>query len=184
MPVLALRDNPPSRFPEQSILDSQKTWWIAKVKSRQEKALARDLLDREMEYYIPYYTKTLSRTDSAAPRKSLLPLFPSYVPFACEKDPWQLLKLGRISTILPVHAQMKFKTELNGIYMAYEKGISIVPAPVQKYDIGQEVRVVAGPLSGITGKFVRMNNAEFLLVAVEGLGGACVAIDARNVIPD
>jgi transcription antitermination factor NusG len=184
MPVLSLNDNPQSRFPDQSIVDSKRIWWIAKVKPRQEKALARDLLERGVEYYLPYFVKASPRSDSRALRKSLHPLFPSYVPFACEKDPWFLLQLNRISTILPVNAQKKFKLELNQIYLAYGKNVHVFPVPEQKFNIGEQVRVVTGPLRGVCGRVAKIKGGDFLLLRVEGLGEACVSIDSRNVEPE
>ncbi|MFP4418668.1 MAG: transcription termination/antitermination NusG family protein [Chitinispirillaceae bacterium] len=181
MPILSLNDNPPSRYPNQDILDSSQTWWIAKVKPRMEKALAKDLLDRGVEYYLPYYENVTRRTDCRALRKSLLPLFPSYVPFACEKEPWQLLQLNSISTILPITAQKRFKQELNQIYFAYEKNIPIRPPKEREYLIGERVRVVAGPLCGLCGCIINLKGNDCLLLRVEGLGEACVSIDSLNV---
>jgi transcription antitermination factor NusG len=181
MPILSMSDNPPSRYPDQNILDSKQTWWIAKVKPRMEKALARDLLERGVEYYLPYYVNETSRTDSRALRKSLLPLFPSYVPFACEKEPWQLLQLNRICTILPIPAQKRFKHELNQIYSAYEKNIPLLPPSGREYKIGENVRVVTGPLRGLQGCIVSLKGNDYLLLRVNGLGEACVSIDSRNV---
>jgi transcription antitermination factor NusG len=181
MPIYSLSDNPPSRYPDQNILDSKQTWWIAKVKPRMEKALAKDLLERNIEYFLPYYTSMAKRTDSRALRKTLLPLFPSYVPFACEKEPWHLLQLNRISTILPITAQKKFKQELNQIYLAYEKNIPVRPPKEREYVIGEKVRVVAGPLCGLCGSIINIKGNDYLLMRVEGLGEACVSIDSRNV---
>lgn len=181
MPVLSMSDNPPSRYPDQNILDSKRTWWIAKVKPRMEKALARDLLDRGVEYYLPYYVNETRRTDSRALRKSLRPLFPSYVPFACEKEPWHLLQLNRISTILPITAQKRFMQELNQIYFAYEKKIPLRPPTEREYVIGEKVRVVAGSLRGLCGSIINLKGSDYLLLRVEGLGEACVSIDSRNV---
>jgi hypothetical protein len=181
MPVLALRDTPPSRYPDKAIVDSKHTWWIAKTKPRQEKALANDLLKRNIEYYLPYYTKLSPRTDSTSMRKTLLPLFPSYVPFAYQTDPWTLLQLNRISTILPIKAQKKFKLELNQIYLICEKNISIIPVETQILSIGQKVGVVNGPLKGLVGEIVNFKGTQLLLLNVDGLGNACVSIDINYV---
>lgn len=185
MPILAFSDNPPSRHPfDLPIIDSKQVWWIAKVKPRQEKALAKDLLDLGVEYYLPFFVKTSSRPDSRAVRKSLLPLFPSYVPFACGPDPWFLLQNNRMCTILPVSAQEKFKHELNQIYMAYEKNVYLAPATKNEYSVGTRVQVVAGPLRGVNGIIVKIKDSDFLVLRVECLGEACVSIDPRNVKPE
>jgi hypothetical protein len=179
MPILSFADTPPSRYPDTPIVESRETWWIAKVKPRREKALARELVSCQVEYYLPYYKKKASRSDCSSFRMSLLPLFPSYVPFACKDEPWPLLKIDSISTILPVKAQQRFKRELNTIYLAYEQHISVLPVLKHKPAIGETVRVIAGPLQGITGKITRLKGISYFYLLVEGLGGACIEVDGR-----
>jgi len=185
MPILAASDNPPSRYPSGlPIIDSKQEWWIAKVKPRQEKALAKDLLELGVEYYLPFFVKTSSRPDSRAVRKSLLPLFPSYVPFASNLEPWFILQSNRVCTILPVTAQERFKSELNQIYMVYEKDVCLTPAARHEYCVGTQVQVVAGPLRGLNGRIVKIRNSDFLVLRVECLGEACISIDPRNIRPE
>ena len=183
MPILSRNDTPPSRYPDKPVAESRLTWWIAKVKPRREKVLARELLDRQTEYYLPYYKKRTLRNDCSSHRVSLLPLFPSYVPFACEGAPWALLKTECISTILPVKAQLRFIKELNTIYLANERNIGMLPMETRKYTIGQYVRVIAGSLRGIQGPVVRIKGVNYLYLLVEGLGGACIEIAGRLTEP-
>jgi hypothetical protein len=181
MPVLSLKDNPPSRFPQQPIIESQKIWWVAKVKPRQEKALATDLFERDIEYFLPYYTKYSNRSDSSSLRKSLLPLFPSYLPFACEKEPWTILSLNRTVNIIPVHAQNRFKKELNFIYMAYDQKLNMLPLNQDILKAGQLVKVISGPLCNVVGEIVKLKNDNYILLSVDGLGKACVSVEMNNV---
>ncbi|MDO5575790.1 MAG: hypothetical protein Q4F84_01815 [Fibrobacter sp.] len=181
MPILSIKNNPISRYPNQCILDSKQTWWIAKVKPRMEKALAREFFESKVEYYIPYYTNIIKRADSTAVRKSFLPLFPSYVPFACSNNPWELLQNNRITTILPVKAQGKFKHELNQIYLAYEKNVSLYPVLNESFIQEQSVQVVSGPLKGTVGRVARLKGSEYLVLSVSGLGEACVSINMCDI---
>jgi len=181
MPVSLLKDNPPSRFPQQSIIESQKIWWVAKVKPRQEKALAKDLFERNIEYFLPYYTKYSNRSDSNSFRKSYLPLFPSYLPFACDKEPWSLLSLNRIVNIIPIHAQNRFKKELNLIYLAYDQKLKILPVSRDLLKAGQIVKVASGPLCNVVGEIVKLKNDNYILLSVDGLGKACVSVEMNNV---
>jgi hypothetical protein len=183
MPTLSHNDTPPSRYPDEPIVESRLTWWIAKVKPRREKVLAREFLACQTEYYLPYYKKKTSRNDCSSHRLSLLPLFPSYVPFACEGAPWPFLKNDSVSTILPVKAQRRFKKELNTIYLACERNIDVRPIEKRQYTIGQNVRVVAGSLQGIQGSVVRIKGVHYFYLLVEGLGGACIEIDGRLTEP-
>lgn len=147
-----------------------------------EKALARELLESKVEYYIPYYTNIVKRTDSTAVRKSFLPLFPSYVSFSCRNEPWELLQNNRISTILPIKAQDKFKHELNQIYLAYEKSVCLYPILNTNFTLEQSVRVIAGPLKGIVGRVVKLKDADYLVLSVCGLGEACVSINMCDIV--
>lgn len=54
-------------------------WWVAHVRSRQEKVLARFFRDREVSHYLPQYEKLVRR--SGRRFTSYLPLFPGYVFF-------------------------------------------------------------------------------------------------------
>jgi transcription antitermination factor NusG len=182
MPAIKFENNPPSRYPDIPITESKNTWWIAKVKSRQEKAFANDLIERSIEYYLPYFTQISKRTDCNSLKKTLTPLFPSYVPFSCEKEPWSLLQLNRISTIIPVKAQIKFKLELNQIYEAVQKKITVTPMLEADLETGMEVKVVQGPLTGFTGEVINVRETDFLLLRVDGLGNACVNINLNSVI--
>ena len=45
--MIPLLKNPPARFPKRTIREATDPWWIVKVKSRQEKALANDFLEKQ-----------------------------------------------------------------------------------------------------------------------------------------
>jgi transcription antitermination factor NusG len=51
----------------------------------------------------------------------------------------------------------------------------------KEYVVGQQVKVIAGPLKGAIGTIVRMKGKEFLLVSVQYLGEACISIDKKDV---
>jgi hypothetical protein len=179
MPILSQKDNPPSRCSNHSILESEGTWWIAKLKPRQEKAFACDLLKREIEYYLPLYTKAMKRNDGKN-RKTTLVLFPSYVPFVID-DPYPLLQLNRIATILPVQAQSRFKQQLHQVYVANESNIPLVPIVMTEFQNGEQVQVTSGPLKGVVGTVVRTQGHSTLVLKVDGLGAACISINSANV---
>lgn len=175
--MLALKNNPPSGYPERTIIESQSFWWIAKVKPRQEKVFAFDLLEQEIEFYLPYFTKVTRRKDNGKVRKSLLPLFPSYVPFNCAIKPWKLLQQKIVVTILEIKNQEKFKKELNNIYIVNEMGFPL--SPIQDNSmcpIGTEVRITTGPCAGLSGKVLKLKDYSSFILRVDGLGEACVTV--------
>ena len=60
--MLKLSDNPPILYPEyETIEEIEGQWWVAKTKSRNEKALAQALLHMEIPYFLPLRQKVYKR---------------------------------------------------------------------------------------------------------------------------
>ncbi len=180
MPILAQKDNPPSKPFEGSILKKEGTWWIANVKPHQEKAFAFDLLKQGIDYYLPYYTNIVKRTDGKL-RKSLLVLFSSYVPFISE-DPYIFLRSKRVVSVLVILAQKRFKYQMNQIFTANQNHISVLPVK-KKIIEGDLARIVNGPFAGITGKLTRFNNLVSIVMEIDGMNSVSLLINSANIQP-
>ena len=177
-------ENPPSRHPHRPIGEAQAPWWVAKVKPRQEKALAFDFIRQAIEYYLPLFTKVVRRKDNNKPRKSILPLFPGYISFSAEKPRLRdALRTNRVVNIIEIRHQKRFVDELSQIFLALEHGIAVEPFD-EVYPEGTKVLVVSGPLRGIRGVIAKIHNNNKLILSVEGLGRAAVAVDSSQVKPD
>jgi transcription termination/antitermination protein NusG len=174
-------ENPPARFPENARIDEAASpWWIAKVKPRQEKALAFDCIKNNIEYYLPLITKVTRRKDNNKPRKSILPLFAGYISFCAPAGKQNLLyATDRVVSILEIKNQRHFIEEISQIYRALSSNMPLEPALV--YAPGTLVRVQSGPLAGISGVITRVQNIDKLILSVKGLGQAAMVIDAANV---
>jgi transcription antitermination factor NusG len=176
-------DNPPARFPDRPIGAAELPWFVAHVKPRQEKAVADDCLRLGVEYYLPMFTKVTRRRDNNKPRKSVLPLFPGYISFAGTRETKpRLYATGRIANIIEIKQQKKFIAELGQIYALLEKGVRLEPLTVN-FKTGPDVRILAGPMRGITGKITSIKNQRRLILSVEGLGQAVIMVDASTVQP-
>lgn len=180
MPIISLKRNPPSRFPEKSILDSDSNWWIAKVKSRQEKILAFKLLELGIEYYLPFYAKVSIRKNTGKKQTSILPLFPSYVPFVYESSPYELLQENSVATILPIKRQEQFKKELNRIYEATENGEKLTPFEYGKFNIGSSVQVRSGAFKGVVGRVNSVKDSSIVL-NVCSIGSVLLTVDYEDL---
>jgi transcription antitermination factor NusG len=177
-------ENPPSRFPDRPIGAGADPWWVAKVKPRQEKAIAFDFIKSNIEYYLPLVTKVTRRKDNNKPRKSVLPLFPGYISFCvAEGGAASVYKTGRVVSIIEIRHQNRFKSELTQIYQALESGIPLEPVEAA-YPPGMPVYVHAGPLRGIRGVITRVQDSDRLVLSVSGLGQASMLIDSAFVKPD
>jgi transcription antitermination factor NusG len=176
-------DNPPSRFPDRPIAESAAPWWVAKIKPRQEKAIASDFIKSNTEYYLPLVVKVTRRKDNNKPRKSVLPLFPGYISFcSAEKEVQNVYRTGRVVSVIPIKYQRRFMEELTQIYQAIEHGVQLEPVTMS-YPVGTLVTVITGPLRGLNGIISRVQDSDRLFLSVTGLGQASMVIDASMVKP-
>lgn len=173
-------ENPPIIWPEvESIRDFTGQWWVAHTKSRNEKALAHDLISKGVSYFLPMTWKV--RRKSRRTIKSLLPLFSGYL-FFCgdENQRTELLRTDRVANLLEVKDQEKLLNELVQIERVLQTGVPLVPHKYIK--IGQKCRVMAGPLMGLQGIVVTTKGASRLVLQVDMLGqAASVEIDINMI---
>jgi transcription antitermination factor NusG len=174
--LLKASENPPIIWPEdKSVVDFTEQWWVVHTKSRNEKALAHDLISREVSYFLPMSWK--ARKSSRRTVRSLLPLFNGYL-FFCgsEEHRIQLLQTNRAAGLIPVVDQQQLIHELAQIEQALRAGAPLVPD--NYIEKGRKCRVIAGPLMGLTGIVIEQKNATRLVLQVDMLGqAASVEID-------
>jgi len=151
--LLKESENPPIVWPEvKSIRDFSGLWWVAHTKSRNEKALAQDLIHRDISYFLPMSWR-VRRTRKRTVR-SLLPLFSGYL-FFCGDDNQrtELFRTNRVANVIKVKDQEKLLSELIQIEQALQSGAPIAPHKYIK--AGQRCRVIAGPLADLQGVVVK-----------------------------
>ncbi len=180
--MLKLEENPPVLWPPtQSIADLRGLWWVAHTKSRNEKALAHDLMAKNISYFLPMTMKVSRRTHRTF--KSMLPLFTGYL-FFCgqENDRIELLKTNRVANLLEVVDQNALAAELQRIEKALRAGAPLVP---HKYlEKGQWCKVIAGPLLGLEGIVVQTKGETRLVLQIDVLGqAASVEIGVEMIEP-
>ena len=163
-------------WPETKIIgDFAGTWWVTHTRSRNEKALAWDLIRKEISYFLPMHWKT--RHSKGRKIRSLLPLFSGYL-FFCgqEKQRIQLLKTNRVANLIEVSDQKKLMDELHKIEQAIKAGAALTPHKYIK--AGQRCRVTDGPLAEMEGMVLRTKTITRLVLQVDMLGqAASVEID-------
>ncbi|MHC4534650.1 MAG: UpxY family transcription antiterminator [Planctomycetota bacterium] len=178
--MLKVSENPPIIWPEaESIRDFEGQWWVVHTRSRNEKALAHDLISKGISYFLPMSWKVSRK--SRRKIRSLLPLFNGYL-FFCgkENDRVELLKTNRVAHLIEVDNQEKLLNELVQVNQALQSGAPLTPHKYIKE--GQKCRVIAGPLMGLEGIVVRSNNATRLVLQIDMLGqAASVEIDVDMI---
>ena len=178
--LLKLTENPPIIWPEvKSIRDFTGLWWVAHTKSRNEKALARDLVCKDISYFLPMSWKLRRRMGRTI--RSLLPLFSGYL-FFCgqESQRIELLRTNRVANLIEVEDQQRLLEELLQIEQALQSGAHLTSHRYIK--AGQLCRVIAGPLADLQGIVVRMKNAAHLVLQIDMLGqAASVEVDTDMI---
>src|SRR5262249_12890833 len=154
-------------------------WNVAYCKPRQEKALAGDLLEREISYFLPMVLKETS--SGGRRRRNLYPLFPSYVFVGGgERERLVALKTDRIARFVPVAdgKQAQPAQELRHLHVALQH----CPDSVELYSRlvpGARARITSGPMKNIEGVIVQADNKRKLCLSVSVLGvGATIEIHA------
>jgi len=156
-------------------------WWVAHVRSRQEKALARHLLPLEVPFYLPQREKRARRAGRTF--VSYLPLFPGYLFFrGCATERNAALKSNLIVKVLEVRDQDLLESELMQIRQLQDAGANLVPyADVVP---GDAVRVTDGPFRGYLGVVLRIQGRARLLVSISMLRqSVAVEFDREVVTP-
>ena len=168
--MLKESENPPMVWPEgQSIVDFAGRWWAAHTRSRHEKALAGELVRKNVSYFLPMRWKVSYK--GARKLRSLLPLFSGYL-FFCgdEKERLEVLKTNRVANCIEVKDQAKLAGELAQIERAIKAGVDLVSHDYIK--IGQQCRLTEGPLAGLVGIVIRGKKGSRFVLQVDMLGQA------------
>ena len=178
--MLKVSENPPIIWPEEkSISDFSGLWWVAHTKSRNEKALAQDLSQKQVSYFLPMSWKVQRRHGRTI--RSLLPLFSGYL-FFCgqEKQRIEVLRTNRVANLIEVKDQRKLVAELLQIEKTIRAGAVLAPHKYMK--AGQHCRVTAGPLAGLQGVILKTKSVTHLVLQIDMLGQAArVEVDTDMI---
>jgi transcriptional antiterminator NusG len=144
-------------------------WRVLQVKSRQEKALARDLSGLGIRCFVPLYHR--SRMWQSRRFETHVPLFPGYIfVHGSVEDAYRADQTRRVARIIEVADQRRLVLELNQLRLALEQGIALDPYPYFRQ--GVRVRVTCGPLQGLQGMVESRTRMDRLILQVDILGQA------------
>ncbi len=156
-----------------TIFDSGDPWRVAHVRSRQEKALARHLLQNGIAFYLPQIEKSVARGGRRF--LSYVPLFAGYVFLrggaAARRT---VLRSNVVANMIEVENQALLDEELRQIRRLQLSGASLIP--VEELVPGDAVRITEGAFAGYQGAVVRSARGDRLIVAVSLLRKA-VAVE-------
>src|SRR5438552_4007914 len=132
----------------ETIFDSSEPWRVAHVRSRQEKVLARHLLDNGVPFYLPQIEKTATRGGRRF--VSYVPLFGGYVFFRGDRDAGQrALRSNVVASLIEVEDQARLDAELKQLRQLQLIGASLIP--LQEFAVGDAVKINEGAFAGYQG---------------------------------
>lgn len=138
-------------------------WEIAHLRSRQEKSVARLLLDDGKPFYLPQVEQTRKR--SGRTFVSHLPLFPGYIFLRRVEGLRQTLwRTSAVVSMIDVPDQAQLTAELLQIRQLQASGAVLTP----RVDLapGDAVRIKEGAFSGYTGVVLEERGSLRLIVSV------------------
>lgn len=156
-------------------------WYVLHTRSRQEKALAADLVAMRIAHYLPlvrqvrYYGKRKALVD--------LPLFPGYVFLrGTSEQAYRADDTDRVACIIRVPDQARLDGELRNLHLALSRGVPLAPYPFLKKGVRVEVR--SGPLRGLQGIVEQRSGGGRLILQVDMVAKAVsLEIDASLLEP-
>jgi len=138
-------------------------WWVAHLKSRQEKVLARYLRDRAIPFYLPQMEKRVRR--SGRTLVSYLPLFSGYVFFRGGRDErLDVLKSNVVVNVLEPQDQAEIDGELRQLHQLQRTEARLVPHPFVRP--GDAVLITDGAFEGYRGVVMKEKGVMRLVVSV------------------
>ncbi len=144
-------------------------WWVAHTKPRQEKMLALQLWSVEVWPYLPLGERETRSRQTGRTSRSMVPIFPGYLFFNGTQHGRELaLKTQRIVTILNVHDQDQMVHELRQVHGVLSSGRSYKRH--RSIKVGQTVRALRGPLTGLEGIVTGCRSRVRLVLNVHMLG--------------
>jgi transcriptional antiterminator RfaH len=179
MPLLPLE---PYLFPNELFAPSTATasaadrWWVLHTRPRSEKALARQMLSRQVAFFLPLYQKQWR--SNGRMQSSYLPLFPGYI-FLRGDDEARVTALttNLVANVLPVGDQGQLTTDLSRVHHLMESGSTLTPEA--RLEPGAVVEITAGPLAGLEGKVLRRGKRLQFFIEVQLLQqGVSVEIES------
>jgi transcription antitermination factor NusG len=150
-------------------------WYVLHTKARQEKAVMRDLIEREAACYMPVHQRSSLVRGKRV--QSNAPLFAGYVfLLGDDDDRLSALQTNRVVQVLSVEDQARLHQDLARIEQLILSG-----APVwleSRIRPGRRVRVKSGSLRGLEGTVLHRRGEQRLIVSIDFLQqGASVAVD-------
>jgi transcription antitermination factor NusG len=147
------------------MLDTAVSWYALRVRPRHEKSVSHLLKAKGYPELLPLYKERHQWADRA--KDVVLPLFPGYLfchfnpsdRIIVEDTPGVMGVVRTRSSLLPVD-----ESEIRALQQALSSNLELEPSP--QIAAGTIVRVIEGPLFGVTGPLVQHKNSTKLVISI------------------
>lgn len=158
-------------------------WYAVKTRSRHEKKVRDQFLERQIETFLPLCERWSRWKDRK--KKIEFPLFPGYCfarfPLA---ERLRVLNVRGVSTLVGINGRPEPVTEgeIQGLQCLVVSRFQYNPHPF--LEEGMEVEVVRGPLAGVRGRLLRKDRSTRLVLGVRLIHQAAVVeIHPADIVP-
>jgi transcription antitermination factor NusG len=152
-------------------------WMALRTRSHHENIVESFLQQKRIEAYLPKLK--VVRKSQGRKRASEMPLFPGYLFVRPRADQYQGMRYIRGSCGLVLAADRKPATmsekDVEAVRMLVDSGADL--AVDAALVTGQRVKIIAGPMMGVEGDLVRVNNQQLSLVINVDLVGGSVRVE-------
>lgn len=158
-------------------------WYAAWTRSRHEKQVHLQLMQRGIESFLPTYASRRVWKDRKVTLE--MPLFPGYIfvkiPYRERLRVLQLAGVAKFVTFGGVPAPLP-TSDIEALRCGIDSRVPMEPHPFLK--VGTRVRLTAGPFAGCTGVLVRKKQSWRFVLSLDLLNrGVAVEVDAAEVEP-
>lgn len=165
--------------PNQTDSHNEKFWHALYVRSRFEKKVLSQLEQMDIQAYLPLVTVVKQWSDRR--KKVEEPLFKSYVfVYSCDKQYIPILNVygvvkfvtfEREAVVVPENQILAIKKFVRD----YERGDEYKMMNNEELKVGQTVRIINGPMKGLTGRLETIRNQRHLIVYIDVVG-QCIPV--------
>lgn len=159
-------------------------WFVAYVRSCQERRLASFLASGGIEYYLPIQMERRRWSDRIKLVEKLV--LPGMIFIHTDEIARQeLLKdnplISRFMTNGPYKPVVVPDSQMEEFRFVVENSSEKVSVSSRNFAAGEKIEVISGPLKGLVSEITAISGVSYLLIRLDMLGAAMVKIDAGCV---
>ena len=141
-------------------------WFAAHIRSRQEKKVASQLVERQVDHFLPLYVAARRWSDRVA--RVELPLFPGYLFVHITLE--ERLKVLQIPGVVGIVSSRGEPvplpdTDLQRLRLSLNHQVKAEPHPYLK--IGTKVRIKNGAMQGLEGILLKQKDSVRVVISIE-----------------